>query len=78
MNKNDRRADPTPHQIREACSAIQATWSDVERFKRMRPDMRPEYRLADGEFETMTAADYELHHERQGLDGHPALGSFSG
>jgi hypothetical protein len=32
---------PTPEEIKDACRAIQSTWSDTGRISRMRPDMRP-------------------------------------
>lgn len=33
--------DPSPDEIREACLAIQASWSEAERIERMRCDRRP-------------------------------------
>ena len=59
----DRRADPSPEQISERCAEIRQSWTAEEHFRRMRPDMRPEYRLADGEYQEISAADYEAHHE---------------
>lgn len=54
--------DPSPEEIAAACREIQATWSERERMSRLRVDLRPTYRLADGRREAMTAEDYEQHH----------------
>lgn len=35
-----RRPDPTPEEIREACLLIQSEWSDVERERRTAPAHR--------------------------------------
>ena len=57
--------DPTPEEIAAACMLIQATWSEAERMKRLRVDLRPTYTRCDGVTETMTADVYEGHHERR-------------
>ena len=59
------KADPTPEQIRLACLEIQSTWSEAERMKRLRADLRPTYTRCDGEVETMTTESYNGHHERR-------------
>lgn len=64
--------DPSPEQIAAACLEIQATWSDRERLTRLRVDLRPMYRRADGEMEQISADDYVSHlehHERLQADG---------
>ncbi|MFO0427670.1 MAG: hypothetical protein ACK526_13985 [Planctomyces sp.] len=60
-----RRRDPTPEQIAEQRLAIQATWTPDERFKRMRCDWRPSFRLADGRRQTMAEEVYEEHHSER-------------
>jgi hypothetical protein len=57
--------DPTPEQIAAACLLIQAGWSEAERLKRLRADLRPTYTRCDGVTETMTADVYDRHHERR-------------
>jgi hypothetical protein len=59
------KADPTPEQIRLACLEIQSTWSEAERMKRLRADLRPTYTRCDGVTEPMTADVYDRHHERR-------------
>jgi hypothetical protein len=61
------KQDPTPEQIAAACLEIQAGWSERERMTRLRADLRPTHRLADGRRETMTSEVYDAHHERQPL-----------
>ncbi len=57
--------DPTPEEIAAACLLIQAGWSEQEKLKRLRADLRPTYTRCDGEHEEMTAANYDGHHERR-------------
>lgn len=54
--------DPSPAEIAAACLEIQTGWTPEERMRRLRPDLRPQFRLADQRRETMTANDYDLHH----------------
>ena len=56
--------DPTPEEIAQRCLEIQSGWSPEERHKRLRPDWRPQISLADGSMQTMTADDYDQHHEQ--------------
>lgn len=64
--------DPSPEEIRLACLEIQAGWTEVERLKRLRPDLRPSHRLADGRMRAMDADDYAGHHEtREELQAMP-------
>jgi hypothetical protein len=58
-------ADPSPEQIAAACREIRAGWSPEETLRRLRSDLRPTYRRADGQRETFVADDYETHHERR-------------
>jgi hypothetical protein len=62
-----KNADPTPAEIEAACLLIQAGWTEAERLKRLRVDLRPTYQRCDGERETMTSEVYDAHHERQPL-----------
>jgi len=55
--------DPTPAEIAAACLLIQAGWSEAERMKRLRVDLRPVHTLADGRLSTMDAEDYADHHD---------------
>jgi hypothetical protein len=57
-----RRRDPTPEEIESECLLIRSGWSDEERLKRLRVDLRPYFRRADGQRETIDAAAYEIHH----------------
>ncbi len=57
--------DPSPAEIAAACLLIQATWSPAERMRRLRPDLRPCFTLADGRQQGIDAADYETHHDRR-------------
>jgi hypothetical protein len=61
MNPND----PTPAEIAAACLLIQSTWTEAERMKRLRSDLRPTFTRCDGVTEEMTAEVYEGHHERR-------------
>jgi hypothetical protein len=54
--------DPTLEQIAAACLLIRSGWSDDEKLKRLRVDLRPQYRRCDGQRETFDAAAYETHH----------------
>jgi hypothetical protein len=56
--------DPTPTEIAAACLLIQAGWSEAERMKRLRVDLRPKYRRCDGERLEMSSDVYIGHHER--------------
>jgi hypothetical protein len=60
-----KQTDPTPEQIRLACLLIQSRWSDDEKLKRLRVDLRPQYRRADGRQQVMSNADYNVHHEQR-------------
>jgi hypothetical protein len=57
--------DPSPAEIAAACLLIQAGWTEAERMKRLRSDLRPTYTRCDGVTEEMTAEVYEGHHERR-------------
>ena len=57
--------DPTPAEIAAACLLIQAGWSETERMKRLRADLRPTYTRCDGVAETMDADVYEGHHTQR-------------
>ena len=60
--------DPTPVEIAAACLLIQAGWSEAERMKRLRVDLRPTYTRCDGETEEMAADVYNGHHgQREAL-----------
>jgi len=57
--------DPTPAEIAELCLEIQRGWSEAERMKRLRVDLRPMHMLADGRLSTMDAKDYRIHHDER-------------
>jgi hypothetical protein len=58
--------DPSPEEIAELCLLIQSTWTEAERMKRLRVDLRPAYTRCDGVTEEMAADVYNGHHsERQ-------------
>ena len=57
--------DPTPEEIHLACLLIQAGWTEAERLKRLRSDLRPSRRLADGGLQGMDAEDYRIHHDER-------------
>ena len=60
--------DPSPEEIAAACLLIQAGWTEAERMKRLRVDLRPSFVRCDGEVEEMTAEVYNGHHsERERL-----------
>ena len=54
--------NPSPEEIALACLAIQSEWSEAERLKRLRCDLRPAYRACDGMREEMAADAYDDHH----------------
>ena len=56
------KQDPSPTEISAACLLIQSGWTEAERMKRLRVDLRPMYQPCDGVTEEMTAAVYEGHH----------------
>jgi hypothetical protein len=55
--------DPTPEEIAQRCAEIQRGWSEQERMKRLRSDLRPSFVGCDGVAEEMSAANYEGHHD---------------
>jgi hypothetical protein len=57
--------DPTPAEIEQLTAQIRATWSPAEKMRRLRPDLRPCFTLADGETEEMTADVYNGHHSER-------------
>ena len=59
------KQDPSPTEIAAACLLIQATWTEAERMKRLRVDLRPTYTRCDGERLEMTSDVYDRHHERR-------------
>lgn len=54
--------DPSPAEIAAACLLIQAGWSETERLKRLRVDLRPTYTRCDGERLEMSSSVYDGHH----------------
>lgn len=54
--------DPTPAEIAELCLEIQRGWSEQEKLKRLRSDLRPSRRLADGTMHDIGSDDYSGHH----------------
>ncbi len=56
------RQDPSPAEIESECMRIRAGWSDEERLKRLRCDLRPYFTLADGRSQEFSVAAYEIHH----------------
>lgn len=62
-NLSSRRRDPTPAEIREACAAIQATWTPEVEYARRIGDTLARRWLRGGwsppEFSTSTAGMYE-------------------
>ena len=60
-----RRRDPTPAEIEAECLLIQATWSDAERLRRLRSDLQPYFRRADGRREDFSLEVYEQHHSQR-------------
>ena len=63
MNPND----PTPAKIAELCLEIQRGWSEQEKLKRLRADLRPMYTRCDGERLEMSSSVYDQHHKRREL-----------
>ena len=59
-----RQKDPTLAEIAAARLEIQSTWSDAERWTRMRADMRPYFRRADGVPIEMSEEAYREHLEK--------------
>jgi len=58
------KRDPTPSEIAERCAEIRATWSAVERQRRLRSDMRPTVAGADGRLHDVSADDLSTHLSR--------------
>ena len=48
-------ADPSPAEIAAACLLIQAIWAPDERLRRLRVDLRPMVRAADGRLVAVAA-----------------------
>lgn len=57
--------DPSPEEIERMCAEIQSTWTPDEKLRRLRADLRPMFKLADGRRETIDATVYEQHIESQ-------------
>ena len=57
--------DPTPAEIAAACLEIQRGWSEQEKLKRLRSDLRPSFVRCDGVTEEFDAATYEGHHTQR-------------
>lgn len=62
-----RPEDPTLAEIAEMCLEIQAGWTDEQRLRRMRYDLRPQLNLIDGRVRDLTAEDVAIHH----AENHP-------
>ena len=58
--------DPSPSEIAAVCAEIQAGWTERERLKRLRADLRPTFIRCDGVRETMSSSGYERHHAGRG------------
>ena len=56
------KQDPSPAEIAAACLEIQRGWSEQEKLKRLRVDLRPTFTRCDGEREEMSAGSYNGHH----------------
>lgn len=56
----------TPEVIAAECLRIQAEWSPEVRLRRMRPDLRPVVRRADGVIEEIDAEAYRIHLQNAG------------
>ena len=54
--------DPSPEEIAELCLEIQRGWSEQEKLKRLRVDLRPVFTRCDGERLEMSSSVYEGHH----------------
>ena len=57
--------DPTPKEIAAECLLIQAGWSEAERMKRLRVDLRPTFTSCDGRELEIDAETYNRHHEQR-------------
>ena len=56
----------TPEVIAAECLRIQAEWTPEVRMRRMRVDLRPVYRRADGVIEPVESEAYETHLRNDG------------
>lgn len=63
-----KRLDPTPEEIAERSREIRSEWSPLERWRRLRIDLRPHYIGLNGERHEMRAEAYDEHHERPKLE----------
>ena len=61
------KQDPSLAEIAAACLEIQRGWSEQEKLKRLRVDLRPTYTRCDGERLEMSSSVYDGHHERREL-----------
>ena len=68
--------DPSPDEITALCLAIQAGWPPDERHRRLRVDLRPVVRCADGRLVSVTADAYEAHTNETPLAMLPADMTF--
>jgi hypothetical protein len=57
--------DPSPEEIRLACLQIQSEWTEAEKLKRLRCDLRPSFTLCDGRQQGIDAEDYRSHHDER-------------
>ena len=57
------KQDPSPAEIAAACLEIQRGWSEQEKLKRLRVDLRPTFTRCDGERLEMSSEDYSEHHD---------------
>lgn len=57
--------NPTPEEIRQRCLEVQSTWTEQERWSRLRADWRPTFTTADGQRKQIKPEDYERHHEER-------------
>lgn len=62
--------DPTLQEIAEACLEIQKRWSDAERMRRLRVDLRPTVLTADGRHADVSSESYAAHHATDDDDDH--------
>lgn len=62
-----KRKDPTPEEIAAECLLIQETWTEAEKLKRLRVDLRPTFTVADGRQLDMSSSVYNRHHEQREL-----------
>lgn len=56
--------EPTAEEIAERCREIQATWSEAERWSRMRSDWRASFIRCDNQRIEFDAEDYAAHSDR--------------